>query len=130
MTHWFIRRKFLKKIIYICGGYIFFALGAIGSFVPLLPTTPFLLLAVFCFSKSSKRFQNWIENTKLYQKHLKDYVEQKGMPLKQKLWIQLLASTMMLISFFLIDSIHARILLIVGILVHNYVFIFRIKTIK
>ena len=59
----------IKKFIYISVGLISFALGAIGVVLPVLPTTPFLLLASFCFAKGSDRFNTWFINTKIYRKH-------------------------------------------------------------
>ena len=53
----------IKKFIYISVGLISFALGAIGVVLPVLPTTPFLLLASFCFAKGSDRFNTWFINT-------------------------------------------------------------------
>ena len=57
----------IKKIAYIVLGYIGVALGAVGAIVPLLPAFPFLLLATFCFAKSSEKLHNWFISTKLYK---------------------------------------------------------------
>ncbi len=59
------------RLILIVIGLIFTALGIAGAVLPLLPTTPFLLVAVFCFARSSDRFYNWLINQKIY----KEYVE-------------------------------------------------------
>ena len=69
----------VKKGIYICIGLVAFALGAIGVILPILPTTPFLLLASFCFAKGSERFNTWFINTKVYKKHLESFVKERAM---------------------------------------------------
>ena len=53
------------KIIYVIAGLLAVALGFVGAFLPGLPTTPFLLLASFCFAKGSRRFDRWFKSTKL-----------------------------------------------------------------
>ena len=60
------------------------ALGIIGIVLPVLPTTPFLILTVICFSKSSKRFEKWFSNTKLYQIYVADYLETKSIDRSRK----------------------------------------------
>ena len=60
----------MKKMIYIVLGCIGVGLGAVGAVVPLLPAFPFLMLAAFCFAKSSERLNNWFINTKLYKDNL------------------------------------------------------------
>ncbi|PNY22186.1 Inner membrane protein YbaN [Streptococcus parauberis] len=65
----------MKKISYITIGCISFILGIIGIPLPILPTTPLLLLAGFCFSRSSDRFNNWLVETKIYKFYVGDYLE-------------------------------------------------------
>ena len=67
----------IKKYIYIAVGLIAFLLGAIGVILPVLPTTPFLLLASFCFAKGSERFHKWFTESKIYKKHLESFVKEK-----------------------------------------------------
>ncbi len=62
------------KILFIIFGIISFILGAIGVVLPILPTTPFLLLSAFLFSKSSDRFHEYLIQTKLYQKYINEMV--------------------------------------------------------
>ena len=67
----------MKKISYITIGCISFILGIIGIPLPILPTTPLLLLAGFCFSRSSDRFNNWLVETKIYKFYVGDYLESR-----------------------------------------------------
>ena len=119
----------VKKGIYICVGLVAFALGAIGIILPILPTTPFLLLASFCFAKGSERFHVWFINTNLYKKHLESFVKERAMTLKQKVVLLAFADTMMAIPLITVDVLFIRIILIALILFTLYYFIFKIKTI-
>ena len=119
----------VKKGIYICIGLVAFALGAIGVILPILPTTPFLLLASFCFAKGSERFNTWFINTKVYKKHLESFVKERAMTLKQKVILLTFADTMIAIPLITVDVLPMRITLISLILFKLYYFIFKIKTI-
>ena len=59
----------MKKILYILIGCISLGLGIIGVILPILPTVPFVLLAAFCFARSSERLDGWFKNTKLYREN-------------------------------------------------------------
>ncbi len=120
----------IKKVLYVCVGLIAFLLGAIGVIIPVLPTTPFLLLASFCFVKGSERFDFWFKGTKIYKKHLESFIKEKAMTLKRKITILLFADTMIAMPLILIDNTIMRITLIGVILCKAYYFIFKIKTIK
>jgi uncharacterized membrane protein YbaN (DUF454 family) len=104
----------LLKAFLIAIGFLAVGLGILGMFLPVLPTTPFLLLAAACFAKSSKRFYHWLLNNKWFGSYIKNYREGKGIPLKIKIlsmgfmWVTILTS-----SIFFIDNIYIRILLIV-----------------
>ena len=63
----------LKKKIYICIGFLAVGLGIIGAFLPVMPTVPFLLVALFCFERSSKKYHDMILNNKYFGKVLRDY---------------------------------------------------------
>ncbi|MCK1211493.1 YbaN family protein [Streptococcus uberis] len=65
----------MKKTLYIIAGCVSFVLAIIGIPLPILPTTPLLLLAGFCFSRSSDRFNNWLRGTKVYKYYVGDYLE-------------------------------------------------------
>lgn len=120
----------VKKYMYVILGLLAFAIGAIGVVLPVLPTTPFLLLASFCFVRGSEKFDRWFKSTKIYKKHLESFVEERAMTLKQKVTLLLFVNAMLAIPMILIDSLHMRLFLIGLICVKLYYFIFRIKTIK
>lgn len=63
------------RIFYLMIGFTSLGLALLGVVLPLLPTTPFLLLAIACFSRSSKRFEQWLYHTKLYQIYVADFRE-------------------------------------------------------
>ncbi len=119
-----------KKGFYITVGLISFALGAIGVILPILPTTPFLLLSSFCFVRGSEKFDRWFKETKVYKKHLESFANERAMTLKQKIAILLFADTMMMFPLIILDSIMVKIFIILIILVKFWYFIFKIKTIK
>ena len=120
----------IKKCFYIIIGFIALALGAVGVVLPVLPTTPFLLLASLCFVRGSDKFDRWFKETKLYKKHLDGFVKNREMTLKQKIVILVFADTMMMIPVILIDSTIMRISILLVIIVKLWYFIFRIKTVK
>lgn len=122
--------KALIKPLFILAGFIFLGLGVIGIVLPILPTTPFLLLASFCFVKGSKRFEVWFKGTKLYKKYVESFMRHRSMTLKQKILLNLFADSMIAIGFFSVDSIFVRGLLIIIVLYKYYYFITKIKTVK
>ena len=120
----------LKKFLYLSFGIIFMILGSIGVVIPVLPTTPFLLLASYCFVKGSDKFNEWFISTKLYKKYLESFIKERAMTMKKKLTILLTADCMLLISIILIKSIHVRIFLVLLIIYKLYYFMFKIRTIE
>lgn len=73
-----------KRIIYVVLGLLSVGLGFLGAFLPLLPTTPFLLLAAFFFSKSSERLYNWLLNHRLFGKLIRDWREHRAIAPRAK----------------------------------------------
>ena len=68
----------IRKIGYIILGCVGVGLGAVGAVLPLMPAFPFLLLAAFCFARSSERLDRWFKGTKLYKENLESFVQGKG----------------------------------------------------
>jgi len=88
------------KILYVILGSISIALGIIGIFLPLLPTTPFLLLSAFLFARSSPRLYEWLMNHKVFGKYIRNYREDKSIPLNVKLVAILMLWASILFSMF------------------------------
>lgn len=107
-------RKKIVKTLYFIGGTISLILGIIGIALPILPTTPFLLLAAACYARSSQRFYNWLINNRILGSYIRNYLEGKGMPIKVKIFtISLLWITILISAFFFIQILWVRIVLII-----------------
>ena len=76
----------LRKQLLIVAGTISTAIGILGIFVPILPTTPFLLLAAACYVRSSERFYRWLINNRLFGTYIRNYIESRGMPLRTRIF--------------------------------------------
>ncbi|MCM3693663.1 YbaN family protein [Neobacillus niacini] len=120
----------IVKLLYIIIGFIALGLGVLGLILPVLPTTPLLLLASYCFVKGSERFEIWFKGTTLYKRHLETFVKERSMTLKQKLTILLFADVMIAIPFFILDSLIIRVMLVLIVIYKYYYFINKIKTIR
>lgn len=121
----------IKKILFIAAGCIAMGLGALGAVLPLLPAFPFLLLAAFCFAKSSERLHSWFTGTKLYKNNLESYVQGKGMTRKIKIRIMVTVTLLMTIGFIMMDQVLVgRIVLACVWVFHILYFSFGVKTIK
>ena len=104
------------RLVYLTVGFVSLGLGIIGIPLPILPTTPFLLLSMACFAKSSKRFETWLYQTKLYQTKLyqtyvADYRETKSIAKERKKWILLQIYILMGISIYLAPIIWVKLAL-------------------
>ncbi|MDQ0973744.1 uncharacterized membrane protein YbaN (DUF454 family) [Neobacillus niacini] len=121
-------RKIIK-FLYIIIGFIALGLGVLGLVLPVLPTTPLLLLASYCFVKGSERFEHWFKGTTLYTRHLETFVKERAMTLKQKLTILLFADVMIAIPFFILESFFIRLMLVLIVFYKYYYFIYKIKTV-
>lgn len=121
----------LKKIAYIVLGCIGVGLGALGAVLPLLPAFPFLLLAAYCFGRSSEKLNHWFINTKLYKDNLETYVAGKGMTKKTKIRIITTVTLLMSIGFLMMSKVLVgRIILFFVWVFHILYFIFGVKTLE
>ncbi|MDP2965825.1 MAG: YbaN family protein [Pelolinea sp.] len=115
-------KKPLKKYLWVSLGVLSLGLGIIGIFIPLLPTTPFLLLAASFFLKGSETLYRWLLNHKLLGTYIRNYREHKAIPLTTKilavvtLWAAILYS-----MFFVTENLYLRIILLsiaAGVSIH------------
>ncbi|GGN30940.1 hypothetical protein GCM10011350_24210 [Marinomonas arctica] len=118
-----------KRILYLLLGWFSLISGIIGIFLPLLPTTPFVLLAAWCFSKSSKRFHSWLLNHKFFGPIVHDWQSSDGIPRRARNRAILFMWIGMTISMFVVSRFWATIgLLIIGLCVMTYLLRMPIRT--
>lgn len=103
----------MKRIIFIIIGTVSLILGAIGMFIPLLPTTPFLLLSCWMYLRSSKRLYTWVINHRVFGFYINSYIKYRAVEKKYKITAILLLWVTILISMRIVDSNWVRILLLV-----------------
>lgn len=104
------------KVIYLVAGYTALLLGALGVVLPLLPTTPFVLLAAWLFAKGSPRAHQWIKSNHWTGKIISNYVEGKGMTFVEKIVTLLTLAVALTIGMVISTSTHLDIILVVVLL--------------
>ena len=104
----------LRRALLLVAGSVFLVLGMVGIAVPVLPTTPFLILAAVCYGRSSLRCYRWLTTNRVFGRHLDDYLHGRGISWRVKagtlafLWV-VIACT----AIFFVDALWLRILLFV-----------------
>lgn len=116
-----------KKVMFILG-WLSFIVGMIGVVFPILPTTPFILLATFLFANSSQKCEAWIKKSKVYKKYVLEYKRNNGLSMKQKIEILSMTSILLGISAIIIENTHVRLFLLILFLVKLIVLIIYIPT--
>jgi len=120
------------KFVYIAFGVFFFGLGAIGTVLPLIPTTPLIILSAVCFGKSSRKLYQWCVSTKFYQNNVDGFVKKREMTVKAKVFLLSSITAVMGISFIAMilffAPVVAKFLLFVVWLCHILFFGIIIKT--
>ncbi len=110
--------KRLKKVFLITIGTISLILGVIGIFLPVLPTTPFLLLTAFCYIHSSRRLYNWLINHKVLGKYIYNYITHRGATKKTKVSAIFFLWFGTALSIYIVGNLHFAILIsVIGIAV-------------
>jgi uncharacterized membrane protein YbaN (DUF454 family) len=95
----------LSHGLWAAGGFLFFALGMAGVVLPILPTTPFILVAAFCFARSSDRLNSWFKGTKVYKMVLEGYMTKRSMTLRAKLTILVPVTVLLAVGFAMMGSV-------------------------
>jgi uncharacterized membrane protein YbaN (DUF454 family) len=117
----YARSPFARRI-YIALGFFFVGLGTAGIFLPLLPATPFLLLAAACFIRGSRRFYDWLLGHRLFGRYIKNYIEGRGLtPFAKISAIVLLWLTIGISALFFTNLLPLRIVLAaiaIGVTIH------------
>ena len=120
----------LKRRLFVIAGTISVGIGVVGIIVPMLPTTPFLLLAAICYMRGSQRLYNALLCNRFIGSYVKNYLEGRGMSLKTKIWtLSLLWAAIACSAVLATDSLITRIILAIvltGVTIH----IILIKTTK
>ena len=116
-------RKNPLRVIWLILGFLSMGIGAVGVVLPVLPTTPFLLLASFCLAKGAERFHRWFTGTKLYKRHLESFVKNRSMTLKTKFSLLIPASSMLLLAFLAMQNVYGR-AFIIFLIIFKYVYFF------
>ena len=115
------KNKVIKALLLFIG-WLSVILGVIGIFLPVMPTTPFLLLAAACFMRTSPKFYQWLVGHPKLGKYLVYYLEGKGIPLKAKIYTIALMTISMSVTCYLVPIIEVQILLpLIGVLVALYI---------
>jgi len=124
------KRKSVRILLFVVGSISLF-FGIIGIFLPLLPTTPFLLLTAACYIRSSERMYNWFLNNRWFGEYIRNYQSGRGIPLKTKLfaissmWITMCISVILVAQN--IPRIQVTIMLVTLIIIGTGVTIHLIK---
>lgn len=123
-----MKLKNITKTLLIAAGTISVVLAVLGMLLPVLPTTPFLLLAAYCYGRSSERFYHWLINNRWFGSYIRNYREGRGMTLRHKwitlsfLWLTIGISAVLVVEHWLLRILLG--LIAVGVTIH----LVRIKT--
>lgn len=104
----------IKRVLFIVVGTLFLGIGGLGILLPIVPTTPFLLLAAACYARGSKRIHHWMMRNRVFGAFIRNYLERKGITPRQKgftlvfLWV-MITFTM----FYMIEPIILRLFLFI-----------------
>jgi uncharacterized membrane protein YbaN (DUF454 family) len=118
----------MKKLIFVLLGFIFLTLGAVGVAIPVLPTTPFVLLAAGCFSLSSKKLDSWLQRSRLFGPYIENYRTKQGVSLCRKIASITFLWAGLIVSMVIVQTIWIYITLgLIGAVVTMHVLLIKTK---
>lgn len=118
----------IYRYFYLISGFLLVAIGVIGIFLPVLPTTIFLILASACFIKSSPKANDWLRNHKILGQYIKNYQDGSGLTVKSKIFNLIFLWAMILVSALLFTTSLVIKLVLLAIAVGVTIHILMIKT--
>ena len=118
----------LRYCLWAAGGFLFFALGMAGAVLPILPTT-LIVVAAFCFARSSDRLNSWFKGTKVYKMVFEDYMTKRSMTLRAKLTILVPVTALLAVSFAMMSNVPVGRAIVAAVWVGHIVYFgFVVKT--
>lgn len=117
----------MNRLIFFIIASLALLIGVIGIVLPVIPTTPLLMVSCYFYSKSSHKFNIWLVSTDLYKKYAKDFVDSRTLSLKRKIFLLSFASTMLLYPLITLNNF-LKIIIVLTYIYLYYYFIFKIKT--
>ena len=122
--------KQVMKVLLIVIGSVSLVLGVLGIILPLVPTTPFLLLTAACYVRSSDRLYNWLMTNKWFGSYIRNYKAGRGIPLKAKISVLVMIWFSFLFSaFYIAPNLYLKAGFIFGACFFTMV-MYRMKTLK
>lgn len=122
------RSKFSRGL-YLAGGMACVGLGVLGILLPVVPTTPFLLLAAACFARSSERFYVWLLTNRVFGSYIRDWREKRGLSIPLKIWVIIMLAATMALSIYFVPLLPVRVLLaLTGLCISIYIWRLPTKT--
>ena len=116
----------MNRLIFFIIASLALLIGVIGIVLPVIPTTPLLMVSCYFYSKSSNKFNIWLINTNLYKKYAKEFVDSRTLSLKRKVFLLSFASTMLLYPLITLNIFFKIMIVFIYIYLYYY-FIFKIR---
>lgn len=120
--------KSMIHFVCVILAFISLFLGCLGVVLPILPTTPFLFLALILFARGSERFHKWFLSTRLYKKYLEDFIVERAMTKTAKIRVLIVVTFLFALGFYF-SPVFAKIIIAIIAIFHYAYFLLGIKTI-